>query len=65
MTKAKNTREGFTLVTVSATGIVLAPSMKSSYRGKISLEFNMAYCKNIYTSIIAFGSDEINFFIDF
>ena len=40
MTKAKNMREGFTLVTVSATGIVLAPSIKSSYRGKIFLEFN-------------------------
>ena len=40
MTKANNMREGFTLVAVSATGIVLDPSMKSSYRGKISLEFN-------------------------
>ena len=38
-TKAKNMREGFTLVAVSATGIVQAPSMKSSYRGKMSLEF--------------------------
>ena len=46
MTKAKNMREGFTLVAVSATGIVQAPSMKSSYRGKISLEFNsiMPFC---------------------
>ena len=40
MTKAKNMREGFKLVAVSATGIVPVPSMKSSYRGKISLEFN-------------------------
>ena len=40
MTKAKNMREGFTLVAVFVTGIVLAPSFKISYRGKISLEFN-------------------------
>ena len=40
MMKAKNMREVFTLASVSATGIVLALSMKSSYRGKISLEFN-------------------------
>ena len=40
MTKEKNMKEGFMLVTVSATEIVQAPSMKNSYRGKISFEFN-------------------------